>query len=112
MSPSSNRVLSTPILATWDAPEAAKDDINGLAKAMCLLSIGSVGLGIIISWAYKAAETRRYHLGQLLAIVYLGPYKKNCYGSLQIVEIPKPVSSKILHICPTFSRESIPRIVY
>lgn len=76
MSPNANRILCTLIQTQLTAPEISRDDVSGLAKAMCLLSLGSIGLGLM-SWAHKAAEAIRMTLAKFLSRMCIGPYKQS-----------------------------------
>lgn len=62
MSVNSNRLMTILITAKITAPTVSQAAIEGLLRAMCLLSLSTVGLGTL-NWAYKASEVNGHVFG-------------------------------------------------
>jgi len=105
MSPNANRLLCTLITAQLNAPEISKDDVSGLAKVMCLMSFGSVGLGLM-SWAHKAAEARRMTLAKFLSRMCIGPYRQSATEVYSLLSYQNDHDEKIFMYARLF-REGV-----
>lgn len=73
-SPAANRILTILIVAKLDAPTIMRSDVEGLLRAMCLLSLSSIGLGAL-SWGLKAAYFRM-DITKFLSKMYMGIFRE------------------------------------
>jgi len=84
MSPGCNQLLTILITAKVCVDPVAKNDIEGLLRAMCLLSLNAVGLGAL-NWASKAAELTQMELSEFLSRMCLGLYRKPAYDIYRVL---------------------------
>lgn len=92
MSPGANRVLTILITAKIYAPEMMKTSVEGLLRAMCLLSLSYVGLGTL-NWAYRAADAVHMTIAEFLPKMCFGVYRSTAHILIEFISDNKQVTN-------------------